>query len=76
MALKTIVEKPDGTVVVTARLTFKPGRDDALIQLVKRAASGSLAATIREAMRSGASEQVLNEVEIEEVDTSGLGMEI
>jgi len=76
MASKTIVEKPDGTLVVTARLTFKPGRDDRLIELVKQAPRGLLAATIREAMRSGASEQALIEIEIEEVDTSGLGMEI
>ena len=76
MASKTVVEKPDGTIVVTARLTFKPGRDDRLIELVKQAPRGSLAATIREAMWSGASEHVLAAIEIEEIDTSGLGSEI
>ena len=76
MASKTLVEKPDGTVVVTARITLKPGRDDQLIELVKNAPRGSLATAIREAMRNGATVTANVEVEIEEIDTSGLGLEI
>jgi len=48
--------KADGTLVVTVRLTLKPGRDDALIALVQEAPRGGLAAAIREAMRHGVTE--------------------
>lgn len=46
-----IVCKPDGTLVVRMSVTLKPGRDDALIDLVMGA--DNLAATVREAMRNG-----------------------
>ena len=45
--------KADGTVVITARITLKPGRDDDLIALVNGAPPRGMAATIREAMRNG-----------------------
>ncbi len=51
--MAVIAEKVDGTVVVLVHLIIKPGRDDPLIQMVRSAPRGSLAAFIREAMRSG-----------------------
>jgi len=66
--VSAIVEKDDGTLVVTVRLTLKPGRDDALIALVHSAPYRGLAATVREAMRSGASHFVAYEVDDYEDD--------
>lgn len=43
----------DGTISVVLHLTLKPGRDDALIDLVVNAPRRSLAPLVREAMRSG-----------------------
>ncbi len=47
------IKFPDGTVSVLVHLTLKPGRDDALIDLVLKAPHRSLAPLVREAMRSG-----------------------
>ena len=55
--MSALVERADGTVVVTVRLTLKPGRDDALIDLVRSAPTRMLAPLIREAMRSGVKPQ-------------------
>lgn len=48
-----MLTKPDGTIVLTVRVTLKPGRDDDLIALAKAAPKRCLAAAIREAMRGG-----------------------
>ena len=71
--------RPDGTQVVTVRLTLKPGRDDDLIALVEMAPHGRLAAMVREAMRSGVTEKKQT-FEVDQdtglVDMSGLGIEL
>ena len=54
--MSSIVEKPDGTVVVLVHLSLKPCRDDALIQLIRLAPNRGLAGIVREAMRSGIEE--------------------
>ena len=48
-----VINKPDGSLTVLVNLTLKPGRDDAAIMLVRNAPPRTLAALIREAMRSG-----------------------
>lgn len=73
--MSSIEYKPDGTIVVTARLTFKPGRDDRLIELIKNAPARGLASTIRESMRSGSGNGPENLTD-ERLDLSGLGLEI
>ncbi len=55
--MSALIEREDGTVVVTVRLTLKPGRDDILISLVRSAPTRMLAPLIREAMRSGVKPQ-------------------
>lgn len=51
--MSAVLSKPDGTLVVTIRLTLKPGRDDVLIALVDAAPRRGLAGAVREAMRTG-----------------------
>ncbi len=55
--MSALIERENGTVVVTVRLTLKPGRDDVLINLVRSAPARMLAPLIREAMRSGVKPQ-------------------
>jgi hypothetical protein len=74
--MSAITKKPDGTLIVTVRLTLKSGRDDDLIAIVTSARRGTLAATIREAMRSGVTSGAGIEAEVVEVDTSGLGFDL
>ena len=50
-----VVEKADGTVVLLVHLSLKPGRDDAIIQLLRSVPKGGLAGMVREAMRTGVS---------------------
>ncbi len=50
MALKA---RPNGSLVLTVRLTLLPGRDDDLIALIQGVPRGDLARQIREAMRNG-----------------------
>jgi hypothetical protein len=73
--MSAVVSTTNGNLVVTVRITLVPGRDDDLISLVRSAPRGGLAATIREAMRGGVSTSEALPT-IEEVDTSGLGIEI
>ena len=71
--------RPNGNLVVTLRLTLRPGRDDDLILLIRSAPRGSLAAMVREAMRSGVSAGAavfLDAQEEQPLDMSGLGQEI
>jgi len=71
--------RPGGSLVVTVRLTLRPGRDDDLISLVEMAPRGRLAAMVREAMRSGISSKA-NTFEADEesapLELSGLGMDL
>jgi hypothetical protein len=46
-------KRSDGTIYLLVHLTLKPGRDDALIELVQNAPRRALAPLVREAMRSG-----------------------
>lgn len=71
----SFAKKPDGTLVVTVRITLKPGRDDELIDLVKSAPPRGMAMTIREAMRNGSVIQY-EDPETVEVSFAGLGMEL
>ena len=50
MALKV---RPNGSLVLTVRLTLVPGRDEDLIALIQGVPHGDLARQIREAMRNG-----------------------
>ena len=47
------IEKPDGTIVITVHLTFKPDRDAVMIRLIRSAPPRHLAQFIKEAMRNG-----------------------
>lgn len=58
-----VEQREGGTLVVTARITLQPGRDDDLIELVMNAPKGALAGLMREAMRSGTSSKVTYETE-------------
>ena len=71
--------RPNGSLVVTVRITLQPGRDDDLIALVQMAPRGQLAAMIREAMRSGTSTHKSTfycEAEEVQMDLSNLALEI
>ena len=71
--------RPGGSLVVTVRLTLRPGRDDDLIALVEMAPRGRLAAMVREAMRSGVSSKAVAfeiEVDASPLELSGLGMDV
>jgi hypothetical protein len=73
--MSAITVKPDGTIVATVRITLKPGRDDTLIEMINRAPARCLAATIREAMRTG----IMDSAELfkdEDLDLTSLGTEI
>jgi DNA polymerase III alpha subunit (gram-positive type) len=72
--MSSIERRPDGTLIVSVRITLKPGRDDPLIDLVQRALPHRLARTIREAMRSGVSVETVEEEDI--IDLTGLGMDL
>lgn len=76
MALRV---RRNGSLVVTVRLTLRPGRDDDLILLLENAPRGALAGLVREAMRSGvASSACIYQDASEEqpLDMSALGMDI
>ena len=71
--------RPNGSLVVTVRMTLQPGRDDDLIALVQMAPRGRLAAMVREAMRSGTSNRKSTfycEAEEVQMDLSNLALEI
>jgi hypothetical protein len=74
--MATAVEKPDGTLVITVRLTLKPGRDDALIALIRLAPRRGLAAAVREAMRGGVGEKSDSAAADTEIDLLALGLDI
>jgi len=74
--MSAVIEKWNGTLIVTVRLTLKPGRDDALIMLIQTAPRRGLAATVREAMRSGVNDNFAKTSGEIVLDLSGLGLEI
>ena len=77
--MAAVVVRQNGNLVVTMRLTLRPGRDDELIALIHNAPNGSLASLVREAMRTGISSKVsaFDENPDEELfDMSGLGLEL
>ena len=74
--MSAIVSKADGTLIVTVRLTLKPGRDDDLIAVVQSSPKRCLAATVREAMRGGTQRQASATTLKNEADLSGLGMDV
>ena len=61
VAVSAVLVRPDGTLVVTVRLTLKPGRDDDLIRLVQSAPRRGLSATVRESMRNGVIPQFISD---------------
>lgn len=71
--------RPNGNLIVTVRITLKPGRDDDLIALVQMAPRRRLAPMVREAMRSGVTvRQPAFEADEDDqpVDMSSLGVEL
>ncbi len=78
--MATLRPRPNGSLVITVRLTLQPGRDDDLIDLVKSAPAGALAAIIREAMRNGvhSTEPLFEDVDDTEqpLEWSDLGMDV
>ncbi len=73
-----IIEKRDGTIVLYVHLSLKPGRDDAIIKLLCAAPKRGLAGIVREAMRTGISENQFQELEREEetLDLPDLGIDL
>lgn len=74
--MSSIIVKPNGTIIVTVRITLKPGRDDQIMELIDNAPRRGLASTIREAMRTGISNPENLYTEENELDLSGLGQDI
>ena len=74
--MSALAKKWDGTLVVTLRLTLKPGRDDDLITIVEAAPARGLAATVREAMRGGIPIRSHNVQDEASPDLTGLGQEL
>jgi hypothetical protein len=74
-----VSQRPNGNLVVTVRLTLRPGRDDDLILLVQNAPRGSLAGLVRESMRSGVTSGTYAFEETSEnqpLDMSELGLDL
>ena len=71
--MPSILTLPTGNLVVSVRITLRPGRDDELIELVRTAPARLLAATIREAMRSGVGHGLAVSEEDDDIDLSKLG---
>lgn len=67
--------KEDGTIIVRTAITFKAGRDDDLIALIKNAPKRRIATAIREAMRSGV-QISFDEKTDDDIDLSGLGEDL
>ena len=74
--MSAIARRPDGTLIVTVRLTLKPGRDDALIAVVQSAPSRGLAAVVREAMRGGTQPADAVPEEDTPIDLVDLGIDV
>jgi len=72
----SVERRPNGSIVITVRITLKPGRDDDLIDLLLSAPPRGLARTIREAMRVGVRGSGQAEIEAEDFDLPDLSIEI
>lgn len=73
------ISRRNGNLVITVRLTLRPGRDDDLIDLVCQAPKGALAGLIRESMRNGISvgrTVFTDDDEDHPLEMSSLGMEL
>jgi hypothetical protein len=77
-SISRLKPRPNGSLVVTIRLTLMPGRDDDLIAALESAPSGALAGIVREMMRSGAMGNIATEAVIHEPepDLSGMGFDL
>ncbi len=74
-----VSQRPNGNLVVTVRLTLRPGRDDDLIRLIENAPHGALAGLVRESMRSGVTSRTDAFEEAPEnqpLDMSELGLDV
>jgi len=74
-----ISRQPNGNLVVTVRITLRPGRDDDLIDLIAQAPRGALAGLVRESMRNGVytSKAVfVDDTHEDPLEMAELGMEI
>ena len=74
--MSAIARRPDGTLIVTLRLTLKPGRDDALIAAILAAPARGLAAVVREAMRGGTQTTHVATNDERPIDLMGLGIDL
>lgn len=67
--------RSDGTLVLNVMLTFKPGRDDALIARIAHAPKRGVAGVIVQMMHEGALADRVREAD-EEIDLSGLAQDL
>ncbi|GEM_PF-908848 len=76
--ISRLKSRPNGSLVVTIRLTLVPGRDDDLIAALESAPTGALAGIVREMMRSGAMGNITAEAVVHEPepDLSGMGFDL
>ena len=77
-SISRLKPRPNGSLVVTIRLTLMPGRDDDLITALESAPTGALAGIVREMMRSGTMGNIATEAVIHESepDLSGMGFDL
>ena len=74
-----ISQRSNGNLVVTVRLTLRPGRDDDLILLIQNAPHGALAGLVRESMRSGVASRTCafeDAPDNQPLDMSELGLDV
>ena len=74
-----INQRPNGNLVVTMRLTLRPGRDDELIALIQNAPHGALAGLVRESMRNGVVSRACafeDAADDQPLDMSDLGLDL
>ena len=76
--VRMVVKRENGNYIVSVRITFQPGRDDELIELVSSVPKGAMAGAIREAMRNGISSKVVYETEWTDtpLEMGSLGIDI
>jgi len=78
---KVACKQRKGTLTFTVHLTLEPGRDDDLIAELRATPLGSVAARVREMMRSGISTgrflaDKADEPEAIEIDMGGVGVDL
>jgi hypothetical protein len=74
--MSAIVQLPNGNLILTVRITLVPGRDDELIKLIQNAPDRGMAATIREAMRTGCNSMNGVYLEDDSLDMGSLGYDV